>query len=301
MELIKLSDLHEMLKTAAMRVIENIEEIDRINVFPVADRDTGSNLTKTLASFRDSLDGKGANEAQLASALDAGLAASQGNSGLLIISYLNGLLKQLKDKKELNYSDFALAFKEGALAAKNSVDQPVYGTMLDVMEAFSDSFSMEKNHTLPLKKALKQALDSVRVSLVKTESKMKILDENDVVDAGALGFTFFIFGFCEKITDITLDMSNLKVNPIKIQPDLKNLGFPYEIIFILENPVVTGKELKDILHPYGDSLDIASIENKIKIHIHTNTPEALRETAHVLGEVTSIETFDMRIENPNHS
>ena len=101
MDVINLSELSLMLKTAATRVIDNKRKIDKINVFPVADQDTGSNLTKTLASFKQAL-GQNAvsTDSLLTKALEAGLASSQGNSGLLIISYLGGLLWRVQKKKK---------------------------------------------------------------------------------------------------------------------------------------------------------------------------------------------------------
>src|SRR3989344_295333 len=301
MDVINLSELSLMLKTAATRVIYNKRKIDKINVFPVADQDTGSNLTKTLASFKQAL-GQNAvsTDSLLTKALEAGLASSQGNSGLLIISYLGGLLESLKNKSEIGYFDFSNAFHSATSAAVKSVENPLEGTMLDVMEAFSQSFSADVPGNKQLNRPFERALAATKESLVKTESKMKILLDNNIVDAGALGFTLFIFGFSEKITKVTLDLSTLDVSPVKILPDLKNLENPYEVIFILENPTLTQDELRDILHPYGDSLDIVELENKAKIHIHTDNPEAVEATAQVLGEVGSIETFDMRIKNPNH-
>lgn len=300
MEIIKISDLTTMLKNGVDHVIENREIVDKINVFPIPDQDTGSNLTKTLASFKSALGVTPSPDGLLTKALEAGLASSQGNSGLLIISYLTGLLQSLRSKKEVNYFDFLNAFKNASDTAKKSVENPIDGTMLDVMEAFSESFSEKQNHNLSLEQVFKSALIATRTSLVKTETKMKILGENHVVDAGALGFTLFIYGFSEKITGMKLDLSTLDASPVKIPPSLKNLEFPYEIIFTLENSSLTQDEIRNVLASYGDSLDIVALGDKTKVHIHTNFPEAVSETAQVLGIVRKIQTFDMRKKNPNH-
>lgn len=283
MENIDLSELIKRLNRAAAAVAKNRALINSINVFPVPDSDTGNNMAVTFEGIKNALQKKSFKDISDLSktALDAALISSQGNSGLIMTSFLSGFLGSF-ETSEISAKDLKIAFEKGAVAAKKSVENPKKGTMLDVAFEFAKSFN---------RSSVENALKAAKNSLIQTESKMKVLSENHVVDAGALGFTFFLFGFFGK----SLDYSKMDVEKMKLSK--VNFGkFFYEVIFIISSSEFKISEIREMFHPMGDSLDIVSSNEKIKVHIHTNEPKLVIDTAKLLGKMESIRSIDMRKE-----
>ncbi len=271
------------IELGAAAVIKNCEQIDAINVFPVPDSDTGSNMAKTLSGLNklnlsDNTNSKNIFELLLNSTLEN----SQGNSGIMITAYLSGLLKSLTTASQIEDEDLLNGFLKAAAAARSSVTDPKAGTMLDAMDAFAAGFKDKNN--------VNEALKMTETALVDTESKMKVLSQNHVVDAGALGFTIFIYGFFGK----TFDLKSIDATPVKKTKD-KNFGeFPFEVVFIIKDSQFATAAIREILSPLGDSLDIVAAAGKIKVHIHTGQPKLVSETAQLFGEIENIVTVDMR-------
>lgn len=297
MQFITLSKLSKMLLLGSNRIIENRKIIDNINVFPVADSDTGSNLTNTFLEITQILKTKSftISNKLVDDILESAFANSRGNSGIMIASYLKGFLTPLKVKNKVSLSELASSAMNGFNFARNSIERPLRGTMLDVMEAFSLSLNRGlENDDILLIDIFHKATQKVKTALIGTEKKLKILRTNRVVDAGALGFTHFVYGLYEGLSGKLLELSLLSTNPI---PDVKafNIGeFPHEVIFTVKNSLFKQRELRKMFNPLGDSIDIIEIEEKLKIHIHTDKPEVVKETAQLTGEVISMQVVDMR-------
>lgn len=279
----KIEDFIIRLGEGARNVIDNEEVINSINVFPVPDADTGSNMAKTLSGFNNldlsnSTNSKNIFEHLLNSTLEN----SQGNSGIMITAYLSGLLKSLTAVSQITDEDLKKGFLKAAAVARSSVTNPKVGTMLDVMDALSQGFENENN--------INEALKLTKAALVGTESKMKILSQNHVVDAGALGFTIFIYGFFGK----TFNLKSIDTAPVKKIKD-KNFGeFPMEVVFIIEEALFSQADIREMLSPLGDSLDIVAAAGKIKVHIHTDQPKLVSDTAYLFGKIEKVVTVDMR-------
>lgn len=282
MDKISLENFIKMLLLGADQVIKNRDLINSINVFPVPDSDTGSNLEATFKGVKKVLTNSSHKKMSDLSkdVLDAAFNCSQGNSGLMMTSFLAGFLASLVGS-EISDKDLAKAFERGAVAIKNSVENPKNGTILDVTDTFAKEFKKDSSE---------KALAAARSALIKTENKMKVLSDNHVVDAGALGFTLFLYGFFGE----KFDYSKIDIKKIKAQK--LNFEFPYEVIFIVSNSNFEISDIKNMFHPMGDSLDIVQASEKIKIHIHTNEPDLVAQTAQLLGKIESIKTVDMRKE-----
>lgn len=295
MRFITLSNLSKMLYRGSKRIIENEEIINRINVFPVADNDTGSNLVSTFLGVKKALENKSFKtiEDLADTILENAFEDSRGNSGIMTASYLKGFLEKLKKKDRWTIKDFAIAARSGSNSARSAIQKAVRGTMLDVMEAFSDSLLLKRDNG-SISNIFYESLKKVRHSLVKTEENLDILKRNHVVDAGALGFTNFVYGFYEGLSG-----RSLKLLGIEEKPRLKNQEitseFPHEVILTLRNSLFKVEEIKEMFNSLGDSLDIMEMEQKVKIHIHTDKPEAVKETAHLTGRIVGIRIMDMRL------
>lgn len=301
MQDLKLQEFSQMLLCGAERVIQECDKINEINVFPIPDSDTGNNLSVTLEgicvllkkqSFRNF-------EELSRGVLNSAFISSQGNSGILMVSFLQGffdeVLKGSAGKERVDFDCLIKAFAGGAKSARGCLAEPKNGTMLDVMDRFAESL-MENKGKAVFPQVIKKALEDSREALVQTEKKIDVLRANRIVDAGALGIALFYYGFCENVTNEKLDMAFLDLLPQgKILDDELEENY-YEVVFIVSNSLLSHGQMREMFLALGNSLDIAEIKDNIKVHIHTNEPEAVRETAYLTGEVRELKIVDMRLE-----
>ncbi len=302
MQSITLTNLSNMLLTGSKRVIESKEKINAINIFPVADNDTGNNLASTFSAIEKILRSKAfdATDYMIDAILDAALISSRGNSGMITVSYLAGFLTSLKGKKQFTLKDLVRGLQIGAMNAKKSMEYPIKGTMLDVINSFSSAIEDgSKTNLTSIKEIFYQATQKVRTTLINTENEMEILEKNHIVDAGALGFTFFVYGMYEGISGTRLELTGIDLKPVH-NKTLRLTKFPFEIMFMLSKTSFSTQQLKELFHQLGDCLDIVTIQEKIKIHIHTNKPEVVKEMALLTGEVMKLQVVDMRLETASH-
>lgn len=299
MQSITLVNLLKMLSKGCQQVIENKEKINAINIFPIADKDTGSNLANTLSGIQKILAVKSFDNTDglVDKILNAVLTSSQGNSGMIMASFLNGFLTALKGKAEFSPEDFAKALQIGAKNARAAVDNPVKGTMTDTINSFALAMTINQTN---FSKTFYEATQKVRSTLINTENQMQLLKDSHVVDAGALGFTLFVYGMYEGLSGKNLSLTGIDMTPVS-ETTLESTKFPFEIMFTISNPAFSTKQLKEMFHQTGDSLDIIKVLDKIKVHIHTNTPEVVREMALLTGEILKLQVVDMRLEQTTHN
>lgn len=276
-----------MLLKASKRVIENKDKINAINVFPVADSDTGSNLASTLLGVKQILENKTFKSSLnlVDEVLKSAFENSQGNSGMMMASYLKGFLNSLKRKNKFLLLDLSNSANIAYESARSSIQKPVRGTMLDVMQEFSSSL-LVKRKDISIVDAFYNSAQKVKIALSKTQKKLKVLKENHVVDAGALGFTYFVYGLYEGLSNERLELEVVNSLPKAKMEDSNE--FSHEVIFTIQDAQVSVVAIKEIFNPLGESLDIMELKKKIKVHIHTDRPEVVKETAFLTGEIVDI-------------
>ena len=294
---IEIEDLKRMMINAARKIVLHQEEINKINVFPVADKDTGYNLAATLLGVEGAIDQKEYESfLNLTKAIKEGaMVNARGNAGMILTGYLICVLGEVKNLKSINSQRLALAMKKGIRAAHLSIAEPVEGTILDVIKAAGETayqtakFKKEKNVIGVLTEAKKEA----EVALRETKEKLKVLKENNVVDAGALGFTKILEAWIESLKGIDLP-SEAGVNRISATPEKEeDSEYRFELIF----RVKTGKKqmepekLKNQLKRLGGSLDLIELDEQVKIHIHTNSPEKIKE------KIKKFEILEWKVED----
>ncbi len=296
------TDLSNILLTGCKRVIENKEKINAINIFPVADKDTGNNLANTFSGIVQILESKtfDSSNQMVEAILDTALDESQGNSGMIMVSFLDGFLTSLKGKKQFTLKDLVTGLQIGTIKAKNSVEHYIKGTMIDAINSFSDALEKgSKTDSNSISEIFYQAVQKTRITLINTENQIKLLEESQVVDAGALGFTFFVYGMYEGISGIRVELTEIDMLPVH-NKKLTSTKFPFEIMFTISQTPFSTQQLKKMFHQLGDCLDIITVQEKVKIHIHTNKPEVVKETALLTGEIMQLQVVDMRLEAATH-
>jgi len=288
---------HAFLSGAAA-VIKGKTELNKINVFPVADGDTGTNLAFTMNAIIEDSQVKGSIKETLQSIADAALTGARGNSGIIFAQFINGLYMGMEDKKDISISGFSHSVKGAVDYARQSITHPVEGTMITVMRDWSDSLDSLKETTTDFKDIISNSLLTALQSVMSTPEKLKVLRDNSVVDAGAKGFYYFIEGFARFIKTGERDTAQNDIEKVTIEAhehhasdmDLKH-RYCTEALVKGEN--LDLEEMRQALSDMGDSLIVAGNSNRVRIHIHTNTPPDLFNKVRKYGQIIQQKADDM--------
>lgn len=286
-------ELEEMIKLAWKKIEEKKEEINKINVFPVPDQDTGNNLAQTLKGIKKALEEKEFKDLKSFSevVLEAALSSAQGNAGIIFAGFLAGFLFSLQ-KNAIEPEDLVLAMKNGAERAKNSIQEPKEGTILDVIEATARAMEKEVKKEKEIPKLFEKAMEPAWQALLATKEKMAVLKKANVVDAGGYGFFIILEAFLEALIKEKREEKEKAFFEEK-KFFVQTFPYRYEVVFLVENPKISPKKLREKLERLGNSLEVLKIKSKIKVHIHTNDPEEVEKIAKNSGKVINLRVEDM--------
>jgi len=294
MEYLTQEELKKMMLLSWKKIEENKEQINKINVFPVPDQDTGSNMAKTLLGIKKAIEGKefkDLNEISEA-ALDGALTAAQGNAGVIYVGFLASFLPLL-DKNPVNAKKLAIAFEKGAERARKSIQNPKEGTILDVIDAARDVFKVEAEKEKDIINLFKLVTEKAREALLATREKMEIFRRANVVDAGGLGFLMILESYLEALEGEKKEVKKEEMPSEKIRRFVQVLSNRYEIVSLIENPRFNEEIIRGKLKKMGDSIDVVQIGNKTKVHIHTDYPGEVRDVMRETGSILELRTEDM--------
>lgn len=273
----------------------NKDIVDALNVFPVPDGDTGTNMSLTMNSaVRDLAEAE--STVEVAEAVSTGaLMGARGNSGVILSQLFRGFAQGVGDKKQLNAVDLAASWHKGVELAYKSVMKPVEGTILTVSKAFAAGAAQQAKTSTDLFQVLDFALAQGQIALDNTPNQLLVLRQAGVVDAGGKGFLLIMEGGLKalrgEITE-TLQPMPEKSDLQSRTTILADIPFQYCTEMIIKGEKLNIDDLKSFLAEKGDSLLVVGTEQLVKIHLHTNHPgEALE---HALAKGT---LHDIKIEN----
>jgi len=294
MEYLTQEELKKMMRLSYQKIEENKEQINKINVFPVPDQDTGSNMAKTLLGIKEAIEGKEFKDLSEISeaALDGALTSAQGNAGVIYVGFLASFLPLL-DKNPVGVKKLAIAFEKGAERARKSIQNPKEGTILDVIDATAETFKKEAVRETNIISIFKLATEKAREALLATREKMEIFRKANVVDAGGLGFLIIMESYLEALEGEKKEEKREEKPSEKVRRFVQVLANRYEIVSLIENPKLNENIVRDKLKKLGNSIDIVQIGNKMKIHIHTDYPEEARDVMRETGSILELRTEDM--------
>jgi len=287
-------DLKKMVLYSCERIEKEKENINKINVFPIPDQDTGNNLAKTLAGIKEAIENKDYNSAEdLANdILEASLSSAQGNAGVIYTGFLAGFLSQI-GRKDIDAKTLGEAFRKGAERAKQSIQNPKEGTILNVITAAAESLEKEAKKQKNIPSALKEASKAAGEALLKTREQMPVFKKANVVDAGGLGFVMILESYLDALKD-KKTASFSKIKPLeKAKNIVQIISARFEVVALIEDPRASDIEMRRFLSRFGNSLDIVQIKNKMKIHIHTDLPDDVVSAIRQKGRIVSLRTEDM--------
>lgn len=295
METITHETLYQSLINGAKEVMHNRMFLNKINVFPVADGDTGSNLFSTMQSIVYHAELKEDAKLTLESIADSAIIGARGNSGLIFAQYFQGLSEAIDAQTLVTKESFILASKAGMDYAYQAIEKPVEGTMLTIMRAFHDALH-EAAHTIASFDALiESALKQVDIAVDHTTDQLKILKQSSVVDSGAKGFAYFVKGFLDGLKGklITDDaLTSEEVIPEIDHKDGESLHYRYCTEALIEKHADL-PDLKELLHDLGDSIAQVNGKHKVRVHVHTNDPSDMFERLSGYGKILEQKVDDM--------
>ena len=293
--------LYYAFLAGSQQLLLHQEEINKINVFPVRDKDTGSNLASTLRAVIDTIKPDRSYKKTMSNIAEAALIGARGNSGVIFAQFLYGLNTETKNKPNITLSEFAESVKKSIPFMYEAVAHPVEGTMLTVIRDWSDFLFSKKETSLDFKKVILDSIEVLEKSLAETTSKLKELKKCRFVDAGAKGFVVFIKGVTDFIKNRNIrHLAIEKTETISLVHSEEvidqQLTYRYCTEAILKNLTNNTDFLKQFLGQNGNSVVVAGSENTCRIHVHTNQPAELFHKLKDIGTITFQKVDDMQRE-----
>lgn len=304
--------LKQMIISGANNLYNNYPEVDALNVFPVPDGDTGTNMNLTISSGAKEIATRNdASVYDVAKAFSRGLLmGARGNSGVILSQIFRGFAQGLKGKIEATAQDISDALLMGKEVAYKAVMRPVEGTILTVIRESSQALADSVYPDMPLDEALDILLKEARESLKRTPNLLPVLKEADVVDSGGAGLCKIIEGFDLALHNQIVEknmpdvVSDSVVEPIigNVQASLEHKEFGYCTEFILklpEDPIKAKKKnfvpsrFSGVLNSHGNSIVMVHDDDLIKVHIHTLNPGNILTYAQQFGEFVKIKVENM--------
>jgi len=296
--------LHRAIVACIHSVISRQDYLNKINVFPVPDGDTGTNMAYTLSAIMEGTAGKVNSRADdtLTLIADSALDGARGNSGVILAQFFQGMNDGVSDVHRMETHHFSNAVKFGSDYAREALSEPREGTILTVLTDFSNELirliELGVDDYIEL---LEGGLKIAEKSLANTPNLLPILKKSGVVDAGGQGFVDFLHGIHTfikngSIKEITMELPEI-FNSDEVASETntthENLKFQFCTECLIDGEDINRKKLREELMIIGDSLIIAGPKNRAKIHIHVNEPAEMFSICEKFGSISGQKADDM--------
>ncbi|MBK6324797.1 MAG: DAK2 domain-containing protein [Chloroflexi bacterium] len=284
----------------------NQEKVNALNVFPVPDGDTGTNMLLTMRSaYKQVQNSTTTNVGKMAGDLSYGaLMGARGNSGVILSQIWRGLAKSLKGKETFNADDLADAFQQAANTAYGGVMKPVEGTILTVIRAGAEEAASAVLITKDLRFLLARVLERCEQALERTPELLPVLKQAGVVDSGGQGLVYIFEGMLRyakgelplepvQATAVTVSAAPAQAFAVPEGGELEN---PYDVQFILMGQNLNVEEVRRRIDAMGDSTVVVGDETTIKVHIHVKNPGEPLSYGISLGRITDVVVENMQLQ-----
>ena len=300
--------VQKMFLAGAKNLESKKEWINDLNVFPVPDGDTGTNMTLTIMSAAKEVSSiANPNMENLSKAISSGsLRGARGNSGVILSQLLRGFTKEMKGVTEITVETLALATSRATETAYKAVMKPKEGTILTVAKGISDKAAEIASQTDDIEEAMRIIIEHAEYVLSKTPDMLPVLKEAGVVDSGGQGLVQVLKGAYDaligKEIDYTIEGAPTGAAPAKISAETEaeiKFGYCTEFIIVLNAPMSDNEEhaYKAFLESIGDSIVVVADDEIVKTHVHTNDPGLALQKALTFGSLSKIKIDNMREEH----
>ena len=317
MSKITTSLFQEMVQAASTRLNKQAEYVNSLNVFPVPDGDTGTNMGMTIENgAKEVADKPASTVGEVASILAKGLLmGARGNSGVITSQLFRGFSQAIKDKDELTGQDLALAFQSGVEVAYKAVMKPVEGTILTVSRGAAIGAKKKAEQTDDAVEVMRAALEGAKRALAKTPDMLPVLKEVGVVDSGGQGLVFIYEGFLSALTGEYIASEDFQATPATMSQMINaehhksvaghvatediTFGYCTEIMVALKQGPTYVKdfdydEFRNYLNELGDSLLVVNDDEIVKVHVHTEDPGLVMQEGLKYGSLVKVKVDNMR-------
>ena len=307
----------EMVQAASTRLNKQAEYVNSLNVFPVPDGDTGTNMGMTIENGAKEVADKSASTVGEVAAIFAKglLMGARGNSGVITSQLFRGFSQSVKGKDELDGQALALAFQSGVEVAYKAVMKPVEGTILTVSRGAAIGAKKKAEATNDAVEVMKAALEGAKTALAKTPDMLPVLKEVGVVDSGGQGLVFIYEGFLSALTGEYIASEDFQATPATMTEMINaehhksvaghvatediTFGYCTEIMVALKQGPTYVKdfdydEFRNYLNELGDSLLVVNDDEIVKVHVHTEDPGLVMQEGLKYGSLVKVKVDNMR-------
>lgn len=294
---------HGAVIRACEWLIQQREALNAINIFPVADGDTGDNMAATATAIISHAEKQPTLAAACKVIADASILGARGNSGMIFSQFFNGLIDGAHLPAELNTKQFAKLVTKAAQSVRSAILNPVEGTILTVMDAWAHSLSTHAETITDFKQLMHEIKHDVQDALTSTTNFLAVLKEAHVVDAGAKGFFFFIQGFASFL----MNSEQVSLQPVPQQSTILEFGHSHDDVSCIDTPpnfrycteaVVMGNDIdreqvKKAIMAEGDSIVVTGNGRLCRLHLHTDQPWKVFSALRAIGKIRYPKVDDM--------
>lgn len=306
------NDIVNAIAAAAKALAARKEEINRLNVFPVPDGDTGTNMSLTLAMVDENLAKLpiGATDEERRRAITSGaLMGARGNSGVITSQIMRGLCEGIANHETFDLVAVDDAFDRAVEVAFNAVRKPVEGTILTVLRDTASAARKARKKKMELEEGLRFIVGEAYASVQRTPDLLPVLKENGVVDAGGFGLAIFFDSFVSALTGRSdtlgdeLAFARTAAPKVEIEQinDWEGSAYMYCNEFLVDSDTLDPEEALDFLHTMGDcELCVGSVP-KFKVHVHSNTPDKVLAYFLERGQISEVFIHNMKLQSEERS
>lgn len=302
------NDIVNAIASAAKALAARKEEINRLNVFPVPDGDTGTNMSLTLAMVVENLAKLpiGASDEERRRAITSGaLMGARGNSGVIISQIMRGLCEGIADHETFDLVAVDDAFDRAVEVAFNAVRKPVEGTILTVLRDTAAAARKARKKKMDLEEGLRFIVGESYASVQRTPDLLPVLKENGVVDAGGFGLAIFFDSFVSALTGRTdsmgdeLAFARTAAPKVEIEQinDWEGSAYMYCNEFLVDSDTLDPEEALDFLQTMGDCELCVGTNPKFKVHVHSNTPDKVLAYFLERGQISEVFIHNMKLQS----
>lgn len=296
----------DMFVSGANNLQNHKDLVDKLNVFPVPDGDTGTNMSLTISyAIKELSKVENDDITDIGKALSKGsLMGARGNSGVILSQIIRGISNTIKAKENLNVVDLANALKNGSDTAYKAVIKPIEGTILTVVRESGEYAVKVAKPDMDMIEFLELVVKKANESLNKTPELLKALKEAGVVDSGGKGLVLIYEGMLSSLKGSNIESieggtsSNVEVN-VEQNISSEDIKFQYCTEFILESDKIDDLAVREMYMKFGDSLAVVGDEGVIKVHVHTNDPGLAIQEALKYGQLLTIKIENMKLQHEN--
>ncbi len=291
--------LKNMMIASSNYLFNNKGEVDKLNVFPVPDGDTGSNMAYTMQYAAKELEKSQDTIREVLDAISKGtLMGAKGNSGVILSQIFRGFSKRLRDTKKITPCDFAEGLKAGVEVAYKAVMRPVEGTILTVSRETAEEAEKICKKVENFEEFFAKIIEAAEKSLQNTPNLLPVLKEAGVVDSGGMGFVYVLKGMFEGFKGNKIEPIEVLKETVTNKQTVEDLRFLYcTEILVKTKKSYAEAILKGKFERFGNSLVIVSDDDILKVHVHTNNPGLVLEEGLKIGELIKVKIDNMKIQH----